>query len=148
MASEQEVSAVEDPALADVALGGPDTMQRVRIIQRFLRQRLPAAPSNEAGSWWTELAANVRGGVFAGVTFDQASMRLVSTTTLQVSFDTTGVSGGPAAQPEAATGYLGAENQMIRVLVTGVDGNTPTVVWGSGPIVRSPGTPPGTTVTA
>ena len=130
MASEQEVSAVEDPELADVALGGPDTMQRVRIIQRFLRQRLPAAPPKEAGGWWTELAANVRGGAFAGVTFDQASMRLVSTTTLQVSFETAGASGGRAAQPGATSGYLGAENQIIRVLVTGVDGNTPTVVWG------------------
>ena len=38
MAAEQEVSAVEDPALADVALGGPDTMQRRRILQRFVRQ--------------------------------------------------------------------------------------------------------------
>ena len=37
LAAEQEVSAVEDPALADVALGGPDTMQRRRILQRFVR---------------------------------------------------------------------------------------------------------------
>ena len=37
LASEQEVSAVEDPALADVALGGPDTMQRLRILQHFVR---------------------------------------------------------------------------------------------------------------
>ena len=37
LASEQEVSAVEDPALADVALGGPDTMQRQRILQHFVR---------------------------------------------------------------------------------------------------------------
>ena len=39
LAAEQEVSAVEDPALADVALGGPDTMQRRRILQRFVRSR-------------------------------------------------------------------------------------------------------------
>ena len=37
MLREQEVSAVEDPALRDVALGGPDTSQRLRILQRIIR---------------------------------------------------------------------------------------------------------------
>src|SRR6266446_9388352 len=34
---EQEVSAVEDVPLREVALGGPDTGQRTRLIQRFVR---------------------------------------------------------------------------------------------------------------
>ena len=35
-------------------------------------------------------------------------------------------------QPAAAGGYLGAENQMIRVMVAGIDAATgePTIVWG------------------
>ena len=54
LASEQEVSAVEDPALADVALGGPDTMQRRRILQRFVRQ---PSPSGTCDGWWSALEA-------------------------------------------------------------------------------------------
>ena len=34
---EHEVSAVEDPDLRDVALGGPDTTQRVRLVRRVKR---------------------------------------------------------------------------------------------------------------
>jgi hypothetical protein len=34
---EQEVSAVEDAALREVALGGPDSAQRLRLIQRVAR---------------------------------------------------------------------------------------------------------------
>ncbi len=34
---EQEVSAVEDVLLREVALGGPHTAQRTRLIQRFVR---------------------------------------------------------------------------------------------------------------
>jgi len=35
---EQEVGAVEDPALLDIALGGPDTSERLRIVQRVVGQ--------------------------------------------------------------------------------------------------------------
>ena len=123
VASEQEVSAVEDPALADIALGGPDTMGRRRMLQRFVRCPSPSAVGYQA---WDALVATLGG---AGLTFDAASMALGSATTLQVSF-TTSSPAGPC-QPAASGGYLGAENQMIRVMVTGTDDSgAATLVWG------------------
>ena len=123
LASEHEVSAVEDPALADVALGGPDTMARRRILQRFVRQ--PGQSSTCHGSW----SALVNSLGSAGLRFDPASMMIRSTTSLQVSFTSPGRAG--PCQPAAAGGYLGAENQMIRVMVTSVDASgVPTIVWG------------------
>jgi hypothetical protein len=123
LAAEQEVSAVEDPALADVALGGPDTMGRQRIRQRFLRQPTPSASAFEA---WNDLVTSLGS---AGLSFDAASMRIESTATLLVSFTSSGPAG--LCQPTAAGGYLGAENQMIRVMVASVDpSGVPSLVWG------------------
>ena len=125
LASEQEVSAVEDPALADVALGGPDTMQRRRILQRFARY-----PS-ESGTCDGSRSALERSLADHGLKLDPASMMAESTAKLQVSFP-----NSPAAprisRPVPGGGYLGAENQMIRVMVTGTGGKNgePTIVWG------------------
>jgi hypothetical protein len=122
LAAEEEVSAVEDPALADVALGGPDTMQRQRILQRFVRW---PSPSGTCYGSWSALVSSLGG---AGLRLDAASMMIESTTTLQVSFPDPGQPG--PCQPTAPGGYLGAENQMIRVMVTSVDAGVPTIVWG------------------
>jgi Family of unknown function (DUF6519)/IPT/TIG domain len=123
IASEQEVSAVEDPALADVALGGPDTMGRQRMLQRFIRWPSPSAVGYQA---WDALVGSLAS---AGLTFDAESMTLGSATTLQVSFTGTGPAG--PCQPTATGGYLGADNQMIRVMVTGVGpSGAPILVWG------------------
>src|SRR5580704_914668 len=122
LAAEQEVSAVEDPALADVALGGPDTMQRRRVLQHFVRY--PAESDTREGvqdAFERSLAEN-------GLTFDPVRRTARSAARLKVSF--------PVAQsrrrPAATAGYLGAENQMIRVMVAGIDDATgqPTIVWG------------------
>src|SRR5262249_529346 len=43
---EQEVSAVEDPDLRDVALGGPDTSQRIRLMRRV--ERVPGSSCSAA----------------------------------------------------------------------------------------------------
>jgi Family of unknown function (DUF6519)/IPT/TIG domain len=123
LASEQEVSAVEDPALADVALGGPDTMARQRILQRFVRQ---PAPSGTCADAWSALTGALAGG---GLGFDATSMRVESAARLQVSFSNAPTAPG-SCQPVATGGYLGAENQMIRVMVTGGGTGTPTIVWG------------------
>jgi Inner membrane component of T3SS, cytoplasmic domain/Family of unknown function (DUF6519) len=125
LAAEQEVSAVEDPALADVALGGPDTMQRRRILQHFVRCR------SESGTCEGSLRALERSLVGHGLTFGPASMMARSAAKLQVSFPhAAGTS--KRSQPPAPGGYAGAENQMIRVMVTAIDQNTgePTIVWG------------------
>jgi hypothetical protein len=122
LAAEQEVSAVEDPALADVALGGPDTMQRRRILQHFVRCRSESGTCE--GSW----EALERSLADHGLMFHHASMRARSAARLKVSFSPAPGGGGQAAPG----GYLGAENQMIRVMVTRINRATgePTIVWG------------------
>lgn len=124
LASEQEVSAVEDPALADVALGGPDTMQRQRILQHFVRT--PGGSGDCHDAWGTFVGS--LGG--QGLQFDPASMMIQPAARLKVSFTSPASSPSPC-QPVATGGYLGAENQMIRVMVTSVDTKgMPTIVWG------------------
>ncbi len=125
LAVEQEVSALEDPTLADVALGGPDTMQRVRIVQRFVRW---STASSDCADAWEEVQAAWK---TIGLNLDTGTMQLESTARLQVSFDQVAPSTGPC-QPTASGGFLGPENQLIRVQVNSVDPETgaPTVVWG------------------
>jgi hypothetical protein len=123
LAAEQEVAAVEDPALADVALGGPDTMQRQRILQHFVRT--PTSSGSCADS-----TAALGASLGQGRQLNPATMMVESATTLQVSF-TTAPTSASQCQPVATGGYLGAENQLIRVKVTGVDGTgAPIIVWG------------------
>jgi hypothetical protein len=123
LAFEQEVSAVEDPALADVALGGPDTMARRRILQHFVRT---PSQSPACGDAWSAFTGSLTG---QGLRFDATSMLIESQTTLQVSFTNAPASPGPC-QPVATGGYLGAENQLVRVMVASVDAGAATVVWG------------------
>lgn len=124
LAIEQEVSALEDPALSDVALGGPDTMQRLRILQHFVRW--PTQCTNCTAAW-SEIEAAWE---TIGLNLDAASMRLDSAAALQVCFVTEPPPPSPC-EPAATSGYLGAENQLIRVQITSVDpAGVPTIVWG------------------
>lgn len=121
---EQEVGAVEDPALLDVALGGPDTSGRLRIVQRVVRSATGedtcAGALGELEQSWAE----------QGLTFDPESMRLESAATLQVSFEEP-ATGPSLCEPFAQGGYLGAENQLIRAQVAAVDASgAATLVWG------------------
>jgi hypothetical protein len=124
LAFEQEVSAVEDSALADVALGGPDTMQRRRMLQHFVR-----CPSG-SGTCEGSRGAFERSLAEHGLRFDPATMTARSAARLLVSFIQ--APGAKSNELPAAGSYLGAENQMIRVMVTRVDDETgePTIVWG------------------
>ena len=56
LATEQSVSAVEDNALREVALGGPDTAARSRLMQHFLAIPVVAATRAEAAK---ELVADL-----------------------------------------------------------------------------------------
>jgi hypothetical protein len=125
LAVEQEVSALEVPELADVALGGPDTMQRLRVLQRFVRWPTFSADCTLA---WAEVQAAWQ---TIGLNFDRTTMLLGSAAQLEVSFDPVQPSTS-ACEPAATGGYLGPENQMIRVQVASVDPDTgvPTIVWG------------------
>lgn len=119
---EQEVGAVEDPALLDVALGGPDTAERLRIVQRVVR--LPF-DGTTCAQGLADLNAYWEG---FGLNLDAATMRLRSGALLQVSFQQE-PSTSPC-EPVAQGGYLGAQNQLIRVQVARVDQGVPTLVWG------------------
>jgi hypothetical protein len=122
---EQEVSAVEDQDLKDVALGGPDTAQRTRLLQRFVR--LPcdgttcAAGLIAAEAQWAQ----------QGLTFEPHTMRLKSSSTLLVGFVAAQQSQTPC-QPQAQGGYVDPDNQLIRVQIAGVDPSSanPQLIWG------------------
>lgn len=123
--TEQSVSAVEDLALREVALGGPDSAARDRLMQHFLRIAIDG-DSCAAG-------ASAIDGLLAadGVSIDPATQSLVSAARLQAGF----VPGPPVTdpcQPAAAGGYLGADNQMVRVTITAYDptAGTGTLLWG------------------
>ncbi|HXA17866.1 MAG TPA: DUF6519 domain-containing protein [Thermoanaerobaculia bacterium] len=108
---EHEVSALEDPALLEVALGGPDTAQRTRIVQRI--HRAPTTGTTcadvltfqEFNEWITE-----------GRIYDDATKRLLPRSMLKVGFSSAGTSASPC-DPAASGGYSGAENRLIRVRI-------------------------------
>jgi len=111
---EQEVGAVEDRPLREVALGGPDSAQRTRLVRRVLRLATSADECEEADG---EVAKQL---VKAGVTWNPDTMRLTSPATLQVQFVQAPEPESPC-DPEVQGGYLGADNQLIRVQLTGFD---------------------------
>src|SRR5262249_14229321 len=111
---EQEVSAVEDSDLKDVALGGPDTAQRTRLVQHIVRR-----PGTDCDNGLTSAKLN---WASQGLNFELKTMRLLSWGRLQVGF--TGQAPPPdPCEPQAQGGYLGADNQLIRVQISGVGQN-------------------------
>lgn len=122
---EQEVSAFEDPDLADVALGGPDTAARTRLLQHIVRLGCQgtdcATGLNAAEVQWAS----------QGLYFDASTMRLQSQDTLFVGFSDAGQNSAPC-QPQAQGGYLDPDNQLIRVQISRNDPITgnPTFLWG------------------
>ncbi len=122
--TEQSVGAVEDTALREVALGGPDSAARTRLMQRFVREQIN-------GESCPEGQANISAGLGRqGVSID-ATLQLVSSATLQAGF-VPGPSSSDPCTPTAAGGYLGADNQLVRVTVIRFDPNTNrgTLLWG------------------
>jgi Family of unknown function (DUF6519) len=122
LAREHEVSAVEDHALRDVALGGPDSAQRLRILQRVIR-RPTSAPTWE-GAWGKVIDEE---WIPRGFRPDRDTRRLEPAARLQV----VGHPAGGAEEPVDQGSYLGPNNQLIRVQIAriGEDG-VPVLVWG------------------
>ncbi|MDB5020628.1 MAG: hypothetical protein JWQ28_1755, partial [Pedobacter sp.] len=117
---QQPVCAVEDSALFEVALGGPDTTIRMRNMRRVqLDSGLGKCSCSEAWEslvqkWQTDKLGHFNGGY----------ERLVDAL-LKVSYTDAGELED-LCTPHAAGGYLGAENQAIRVQLTKADHLT----WG------------------
>jgi hypothetical protein len=119
---EQEISAVEDRALREVALGGPDTAARLRIMQRIHRTPVSADTCAEAftdllNQWFQQ-----------GYSFDSTTMRKVPMMMLAVGFEPPVTPADPC-DPTAAGGYLEADNQLIRVAVTDPLAGKNRLVW-------------------
>lgn len=117
---QQAVSAVEDSSLFEVALGGPDTTTRVRNMRRVLiASGIGQCSCVEA---WNKLVeqwqAENKG------TLNKQHERIADIQ-LKVTFLNTGLPDD-LCSPSAAGGYLGAENQAIRVQL--IDNNHFT--WG------------------
>jgi hypothetical protein len=123
---EQEVSAAEDSALREVALGGPDTAARRRILQRFKVRPTDADSCEQA---WAEAATAWLSE--QGLVFDAQEMRLRSRARLKLGF-TEPTEQPKLCEPEALGGYLGADNQLVRVQVHSWDAATGkgTLLWG------------------
>jgi hypothetical protein len=122
---EQEVGAVEDFDLKDAALGGPDSAQRTRLIQHI--ERTPTNASDCASA----LDQLITNWTSQGLTFDRLTMRLLSNSSLEVSFVEIGGTASPC-DPVAKGGYLGADNQLIRVQISDPDPQTGVnrLLWG------------------
>ena len=106
---QQVVSSAEDRETAEPALGGVDTTTRVRTMGRVRRQSVAAT---DCAGAWAEVTATL-GAADLG-TWDEASCELHNDLRLQVSF----VPGGAPedlCSPSVTAGYLGAENQALRV---------------------------------
>jgi hypothetical protein len=104
----QPVSAVEDGELFEIALSGPDTSMRVRTMRRvFVQQNVGNVPCPQA---WSSLVASwaASGGLNEELEF---------TTDATLTVDLNPVPGlpGDLCSPGGVPGYLGAENQAIRV---------------------------------
>jgi hypothetical protein len=123
--TEQSVGAAEDQALREVALGGPDSAARERLMQHFLREPTKAATCPAGAQTIAELLQE------DGVTIDPATLQLLSSARLRAGFVTAPTSQDPCT-PAAAGGYLGADNQLVRVTVTQYDAaaKTGTLLWG------------------
>lgn len=118
--AEHEVTGVEDEALREVALGGPDTAARTRLVQRV--QRIGVPRGTDCATAFAHLADELRK---RALRFDPETMQLRSTGRLKVEFRPPPVPADDC-KPEAAGGFLGPENQMIRVQID-ADGR---LLWG------------------
>ena len=106
---QQAVSAVEDSETFEVALGGPDTSVRMRQMRR-VRVFADGKTGDCHQDWADVLAQWSAAGL--GALNDQDE--LVVDTKLKVTFDP-GSNPADLCTPPVNGGYLGAENQAIRV---------------------------------
>jgi Family of unknown function (DUF6519) len=123
LVTEQSISATEDQALREVALGGPDTAARTRLMQHFVLIPTTASqcPAAELG-----LADTLKQ---MGMQLNPDTLELRYNATLKVSFFPPTQSADPCCPP-AQGGYLGADNQLVRVAVSSYSAGSGTLLWG------------------
>jgi hypothetical protein len=125
LAIEQSVTAVEDQPLREVALGGPDTTARMRLMQHFVQ--IPTQEDTCAAA----AAVLQKQLVTEGLILNPKTLELTIEAALKVSFNPPPAPPDPCCPP-AQGGYLGADNQLVRVTVTSYDPATRsgTLLWG------------------
>ena len=111
--TETDVTATEDPVLREVALGGPDGAARTRLLQRIHRFATTAGDCADA------LSSDQQAWALEGLELNQATGQLQSQTRLQVTWNGPPPNSDPC-EPNTSGGYLGADNQAIRVQITNV----------------------------
>lgn len=106
---QQAVSAAEDRELAEPALGGPDSTTRLRTMGRVRRR---SVDETSCAAAWAEVVDALAAADLG--TWDAATCELRNDLRLQVDY---AVGGAPEdlCSPSVTAGYLGAENQAIRV---------------------------------
>jgi len=123
LVSEQSISATEDQALREVALGGPDTSARTRLMQHFVRIPTTASLCDAAEK---DIAATL---AKMGLTLNPATLALGFDADLKVGFYPPTQLDNPCCPP-AQGGYLGADNQLVRVTVSSFSAPSGTLLWG------------------
>ncbi|GAA1954763.1 DUF6519 domain-containing protein [Microbacterium deminutum] len=122
--TETDVTAVEDPALYEVALGGPDGAARSRLLQHIERHETDAATCADA------IAEDIKHWLQEGLRYDPETAALLSDSRLLVTWEADPAPPDPC-EPTSTGGYLGAENQLLRVQLTRIAENGRfDIVWG------------------
>ena len=106
----QPVAAVEDSELFEVALGGPDTSTRMKQMQQI--RLFTGIGGTDCQTGWAAFVANLAAQGRGRLNQEN---ELVPNTQLTVLFPGTGQTD--LCSPPVAGGYLGAENQAIRVQI-------------------------------
>jgi len=105
---EREISALEDHVLREVALGGPDSAQRLRVVRRIRRLAVTdsgcASALDEAKKHWHS----------RGMAYFEATSTLRAQSALKADF-VPQAAPPDLCEPAALGGYLGDENQLVRV---------------------------------
>lgn len=114
------VSPIEDNELFEVGLGGPETSTRLRNMQRLLL--IEDVGTDSCAEAWQALLDQWAAANMGALNEDH---ELVPDTTLTISFAPGGLPDD-LCTPAAGGGYLGAENQAIRVQLVDDDHLT----WG------------------
>ncbi len=106
------VTSVEDSETFEVALGGPDTGTRMKQIQRV--RIFNGFTGTNCQDGWKALAASLKTGKRGTLNSEN---ELIPDTQLIIGFAKNGTDTDHLCSPPVAGGYLGAENQALRVQI-------------------------------
>ncbi|HEX5732126.1 MAG TPA: DUF6519 domain-containing protein [Blastocatellia bacterium] len=123
---EQSVTSIEDSELRERALGGPDTSVRMRRMRRVeVLTNVPDGCAAAFSALQAKLTAPIAPDAGTAHEFDLESCELKSKARLTVALNPDAITEDPC-KPAVPGGYLGADNQTLRVQLTA----TNRFIWG------------------